>query len=187
MTSDTSVSDTRLYRPPTKQMSGAGPSSNHAFFRSVSFAFAHILSSAAPQHDHHSVSAARSRLRRPREYRPGASRPIVNERSIDVSYLPPFSEAMRLTDHFFATVGTVLPIVSKSVLVTSYESLQEGGYSSKSSIKRSLVNIIFALSHASFGQPESDLYYHRSMICLGKSQLQDASIELSKCLPTLSI
>ncbi|EXJ54896.1 uncharacterized protein A1O5_12962 [Cladophialophora psammophila CBS 110553] len=159
-----------------------GPSSNHALFRTISDAFARIVSIASSQRQN-----VKSREHRPSSSRLQA-RPTqqsarqINPKDITATAMPPESESLVLIDHFFISAGEFLPFVSHSTLVSHCNSLRNSKSQPHVGAKLALLNAVFALSSASLGEGNSDAFICRALACLTERQLRGASIELVQAL-----
>ena len=161
-----------------------GPSSNHAFFRAMSDVFARVLSLATRR-----VNATRMSETQVAEGIPqqkssqlsGLSHRVTGTQAFT---LPPELEALCLIDRYFISVGSMLPFVSKPVLLSDHRRLRHGGTGPHFGAKRALLNIIFALASATLADRDSGTFYHRSLACLDERRIRGASVELSPSFTT---
>jgi len=162
-----------------------GPSSNHAFFRAISDTFARILGRATRKVSALRINETRVLDKTPQEktsQTPGRSH---RSTSSSFSTLPPESEVLRLLDCYFASVGSMLPFVSKPALLGDYRRLRYEDTGPQSRVKRALLNVAFALASATLADGSSETFYHRSLACLDERRLRGASVELGTLLPKI--
>jgi len=156
-----------------------GPSSNHAFFRAISDAFARILSLAPRRVNASRMSEARVSEGIPQQNYPQLSGLSHRITGIQALALPPEPEALCLIDSYFVSVGSMLPFVSKPTLLSDYRRLRHDDTGPHFGAKRALVNVIFALGSATLVDGDSGTFYHRSLACFDERRIRGASIELS--------
>lgn len=88
------------------------------------------------------------------------------------------SDALRLIDCYFATVGLMLPVVSKTALLADYRALRNNRGISHFSTKSILLSMVFAHAAAAMGEIARHTYYRQALRCLDNRKLRGASLEL---------
>ena len=162
-----------------------GSSSNFAIFRHFSGIFAlttQIYISVQSQ------SQDRTRTYRVSATIPSSPSPLVlvaqdprNQlQGAELYALPQEQELRFLINHFFVTVGAVLPFVSKSAVLAEYSRVCRESFKHMSRTFRALLNIICAHASSSLHEWDSELFYQRSLALLDNRVLSSANMELSR-------
>lgn len=161
-----------------------GPSSNHAFFRALSGIFAHTARICSPVEQHSMRRWARNHYTRAHT-RPSTppelniSIGLDNERDvIDISILPREHDAIMLINHFFATVGLVLPFLNKSTLILEYNQARRQSFRNARRDFLALLNIIWAHASSSLRPPDAETFYRRALALLNERTLRGTSLKL---------
>ncbi|OQV02391.1 Fungal specific transcription factor domain-containing protein [Cladophialophora immunda] len=174
---------------PDADMGYFGPSSNHFLFRSLTDVFvkisrifvvgevqSHEQPPIIPQRQTSESAPAHTDLRKTsdRDYRPDGG---------GICYaLPRYQDAILLINHYFATVGLVLPYVDKAALVSQY--LQASGQRPPHFRRGffALISIVWALALNSLGNPQAETYYQRALTVLNPRCLRGSSLEIVQAL-----
>jgi hypothetical protein len=164
---------------PERNIGHFGPASNHAFFRTLSSAFAFQIPLMLQSHT--SVSRppfglnglAESRSPSPLPART-SSKEDAQHPKVDPFVVPPQKELLDLINRFFATTGAVLPFVDRSVAVSTsddwvWRTTRSG---------RALLNIVCAHATLSLNRDTAEVYYHRAVALLDIYTVHGASLEL---------
>lgn len=154
-----------------------GPSSHHAFFRSMSRSFIQVLRGATLQHDQSqplTTTILTDNGRVSHEYQKSDARLGVS------ATLPTMSESLLMIDRFFATSAPVFLFVSKAALIEALQDLASGLSKPGLGTKKALVYIVFAHSCLAVGDPSDNLYYQRSLQDLIPETLRGANQRLSE-------
>ncbi|KAF1922260.1 uncharacterized protein M421DRAFT_379949 [Didymella exigua CBS 183.55] len=159
-----------------------GPSSNHAFFRSVSRCFFHFLRSAPLQHDQSQLLTTAMLTDDGNEAKASTASHMASLENPFLATLPAMSESLLMLDRFFATTAPILPFIAKATLITSLRELTSGSCEPGSWTKRALVNIAFAHSCMVVGDIRSDIFFRRSLHCVISETLRGANIRLIQAL-----
>lgn len=162
-----------------------GPTSNHALFRNLSGIFSHTA--------HIYITAQSHSEERSRSYRvctivpssPSPPTPIEKDfgnrwAELELYTLPQEQELRFLINHFFATVGAILPFVSKPVVLAEYSRVRRESFKQLSRAFRALLNIICAHASSSLRGWDFKVFYQRSLALLDDRVLRGANIELGK-------
>lgn len=162
----------------------SGPSSNHAFFRALSSIFAHTTRICSPIEQHSMRRWARSHYTRAqtRHSTPveiPASIGLENERNVvEICMLPREQDAIMLINHFFATVGLVLPILNKSIVVSEYNQARRQSFHSARRDFLALLNIVWAHASSALHSSEAETFYRRALALLDERTLRGTSTKL---------
>lgn len=161
----------------------AGPTSNHALFRQLSAFVARtakerfdMLGSEGQLRDYLSAKNTVTSPGSPYFERSTTKRNI----ELDVHALPPEHTERLLINHFFATVGIVMPIISKHDVMAEYNSLRRDGAGSETREFRALINIMNAHAASSLSNQDPEVFYERSIVQLDVIPTGTASIQLRK-------
>lgn len=92
--------------------------------------------------------------------------------------LPRYQDAILLINHYFATVGFVLPYVDKATMVSQYLKTSNQDPPKFRPEFFALISIICALSLSSLRDDHAEVYYQRAMAVLTPRRLRGSSIEL---------
>lgn len=164
-----------------------GPSSNHAFFRALSGGLAHTARISSPSQQHSMASWARShhtrtqtRASSPVDPRSASTRLDQQWAPQDAFVLPRERDAIPLMNRFFATVGLVLPILSRTTLVSEYNQARRSSFSHVRRDFLALLNIVWAHASSSIQTVEAETFYQRALAVLDERSMQGTSVELSK-------
>ncbi|KAK5307897.1 hypothetical protein LTR99_000869 [Exophiala xenobiotica] len=169
-----------------------GPSSNHVLFRSLSDVFieASRLFGAEETHVQQGPPSSLPEQQMSDDAPPthaDMKTPSGQEhiaQNTDRWYvLPRYQDAILLINHYFATVGFVLPYVDKATLVSQY--LKTSSSQTPSKFRRgflALISIICALSLNSLGDDHAEIYYQRAMAVLSPRCLIESSLEIVQAL-----
>lgn len=88
-------------------------------------------------------------------------------------------DTLKLLDHFFLSVGIVVPVLSKPHLLSEYHKVYSTNQSQSGGTKRALLYIVLAHGAASLGRNDHNIFYKRALTQLDDLKLQTTSIELS--------
>lgn len=163
-----------------------GPTSNHALFRSLSDAFAHITRLHYPSrqypmgdsaHIDHGFTWSRSPV-----LTSYYGERVAKKESEPVSLyaLPSDEHLVLLINHFFDTVGMVMPYVSKSDILSEYHRSRQENPRGVSRPMQALLNIICAFASSTLCSGSPEIYYHRALGLLDEKTLRGSSKELSQ-------
>lgn len=171
-----------------------GPSSNHFLFHSLLKVFVKTAQYFGVRDDVSHDPLSRSPETQMNEAAPvhgDIPRPVgleTNHHGNSTTHtLPSNQDAILLINHYFATVGLVLPYVDKAALVSQY---LESNRESPPRFKRpffALLTIICALSLKSLGNPQAEQYYLRALAVIDQQCVGGSSLELSKSWEIRSI
>ena len=153
-------------------------------FRKLSGIFAQTAQSSIPVQNtsahrwvksHH--RGAQSRSTTPH----GEPKPNKSDRNLsstDAYALPCEQDALDLFNHFFSTIGLVLPFIIKSKLLSEYHKARENKFISLPRVSRALFNVIFAHSSQSLGASSAETFYLCALALLDERTLLGTSQEL---------
>jgi hypothetical protein len=167
---------------PERNIGHFGSASNHAFFRTISSAFAYQIPLMVQNQDVQGQVASRYSLTHAsRSPSPSPCRE-VNQRlksytdahraTVDPYALPPEHKISMLVDYFFATVGPVFPYVEKSTMAAVepvWRTTRSG---------RALLNIICAHASLVSDATAAEAFYDRTVALLDAGTIHGASLEL---------
>ncbi|KAI1614677.1 fungal-specific transcription factor domain-containing protein [Exophiala viscosa] len=105
--------------------------------------------------------------------------PQNNNRSYN---LPRYQDAVLLINHYFTTVGFVLPYVDRATLVSQYLKITSQNPPNFRRGFFALISIICALSLSSLGDDHAEIYYQRAMAVLSPRCLRGSSLETVQAL-----
>lgn len=163
----------------------SGPSSNHFMFRSLSEVFveaSQLFGAKETQVQDPESSSPERRISEDAPTHTDLRKPVEQEHVPQGTglfhTLPQYQDAILLINHYFATVGFVLPYVEKPTLVSQYLKTNN---ESPPKVRRSffaLVSIICALSLSSLGDDRAEVHYQRALSVLTPHCLRGSSLEL---------
>ncbi|KIX92185.1 uncharacterized protein Z520_12066 [Fonsecaea multimorphosa CBS 102226] len=166
-----------------------GPSSNHFMFRSLSEVFVEASQlfgadepstegplSTLPAQQASDDAPTHVDLRHPGDqehFARGGGIPYI---------LPRYQDTILLINHYFATVGLVLPYVDKASLLSHY--LKASGENPPRFRRAifSLISIICAFSLNSLENDQAEVYYQRALAVLDPRCLRESSVEIVQAL-----
>jgi hypothetical protein len=125
---------------------------------------------------HHTRAGTRSST--PLEHQ-NMKAPDKEQGAVDIFALPRDEDAIRLINHFFATVGLVLPYVSKLTLVLEYNQARRQDFSRLRRDFLALLNITWAHASSSLRISDAETFYRRALVLLDERTLRGTSQELS--------
>ncbi|KAK7900653.1 hypothetical protein LTR67_002936 [Exophiala xenobiotica] len=167
-----------------------GPSSNHVLFRSLSDVFIEASRLFGAEETHVQQGPPSSLPEQPisddappthADMKTPSGQEHIAQNTDRSCVLPRYQDAILLINHYFATVGFVLPYVDKATLVSQY--LKTSSSQTPRKFRRgflALISIICALSLNSLGDDHAEIYYQRAMAVLSPRCLIESSLEIGK-------
>ncbi|KAK5213143.1 hypothetical protein LTR41_000722 [Exophiala xenobiotica] len=169
-----------------------GPSSNHVLFRSLSDVFIEASPLFGAEETHVQQGPPSSLPEQPisddappthADMKTPSGQEHIAQNTDRWYVLPRYQDAILLINHYFATVGFVLPYVDKATLVSQY--LKTSSNQTPRRFRRgflALISIICALSLNSLGDDHAEIYYQRAMAVLSPRCLIESSLEIVQAL-----